>query len=80
MQHGATLIVIEHDLDLIANADWVLDMRPGGGTRDGRLLFAGSVEGQLANGPDSGIASWMRGHLKRGEPVRDVVDERPGGA
>ncbi len=65
VQHGATLIVIDHDLDLIANADWVLDMGPGGGTRGGRSLFAGSVEELLARGAEDGIEAWLRGHLGR---------------
>lgn len=65
VQHGATLIVIDHVLDVIANADWVQDMGSGGGTRGGRLLFAGSVDEVLAHGPDDGIAPWLRAHLAR---------------
>ena len=41
---GATVIVIEHDLDLIRNADYVLDMGPGGGVRGGRIVAAGTPE------------------------------------
>lgn len=67
VQHGATLLVIEHDLDLIANADWVLDIGPGGGTRGGQLLFAGSVADLRAHGPDTGIAPWLNAHLQRGK-------------
>ena len=67
VQHGATLIVIDHDLDLIANADWVLDIGPGGGTRGGQLLFAGSVADLRAHGPDTGIAPWLNAHLQRGK-------------
>ena len=39
---GATLVVIEHDLDVIANADWVVDLGPGGGERGGRIVCAGT--------------------------------------
>ena len=39
---GATVIVIEHDLDVIANADYVVDMGPGGGDAGGRVVCAGS--------------------------------------
>ena len=38
----ATVIVIEHDLDVIRNADYVIDMGPGGGTQGGRIVAAGT--------------------------------------
>ena len=39
---GATVIVIEHDLDLIRNADYVIDMGPGGGDAGGQIVCAGT--------------------------------------
>ena len=41
---GATVIVIEHDLDVIRNADYVIDMGPGGGEAGGRIIAAGTPE------------------------------------
>lgn len=38
IEHGATVVVIEHDLDVIRNADWVIDMGPGGGTQGGTIV------------------------------------------
>ena len=40
--HGATVVVIEHDLDLIRNADYVIDMGPGGGEKGGRIVCCGT--------------------------------------
>jgi excinuclease ABC subunit A len=42
--HGATVIVIEHDLDVIRNSDYVIDMGPGGGTEGGRIVACGTPE------------------------------------
>ena len=44
VDHGATVIVIEHDLDVIRNADYIIDMGPGGGEEGGRIVFCGSPE------------------------------------
>ena len=41
---GATVVVIEHDLDMMANADWIVDMGPGGGDAGGRIVCAGTPE------------------------------------
>ena len=44
ISHGATVIVIEHDLDVIRNADYLIDMGPGGGMEGGRIVAAGTPE------------------------------------
>ena len=49
LDRGATLVVIEHDLDLIRNADYILDLGPGGGEQGGRLVAAGTPEQIRAN-------------------------------
>ena len=60
MDDGATLIVIEHDLDLIANADHVIDMGPGGGESGGRIVSSGTVE-HVASDPESVTGRYLRG-------------------
>ncbi len=42
IQNGATVIVIEHDLDMIRNADYIIDMGPGGGEEGGRIVACGT--------------------------------------
>ena len=42
IEHGATVVVIEHDLDMIANADYLIDMGPGGGEQGGRIVATGT--------------------------------------
>ena len=52
MEHGATVIVIEHDLDVIRSADYIIDMGPGGGTEGGRIVATGTPE-EIKNTPES---------------------------
>jgi len=56
---GNTVIVIEHNLDVIRNADWIIDMGPEGGSKGGQVMFEGTPE-QLIAESDSYTAS----HLK----------------
>ena len=44
IDNGATVIVIEHDLDVIKNADYIIDMGPGGGVLGGRIVAEGTPE------------------------------------
>ena len=46
---GATLVVIEHDLDMICNADYIVDLGPGGGADGGRIVATGTPEAVAAN-------------------------------
>lgn len=52
IDNGATVIVIEHDLDVIQNADYVIDMGPGGGEAGGRIVASGTPE-QIKTSPES---------------------------
>ena len=44
IENGATVVVIEHDLDVIRSADYIIDMGPGGGDLGGRIVFSGTPE------------------------------------
>lgn len=61
---GATVLVIEHDLDMIANADYVVDMGPGGGEAGGHIVAAGTPEG-IATNPDSITGKYLKEELER---------------
>ena len=52
IDHGATVIVIEHDIDVIRSADYVIDMGPGGGEEGGRIVAAGTPD-DIRRCPDS---------------------------
>ena len=58
LENGATIIVIEHDLDVIQNADYIIDMGPGGGSEGGRIVAAGTPE-QIASNPKSITGSYL---------------------
>ena len=53
---GHSVVVIEHDLDVIAEADWVVDLGPEGGTAGGQVVCAGTPELLVARGTHTGVA------------------------
>jgi excinuclease ABC subunit A len=59
---GATIIVIDHDLDLLAAADHLIDMGPGGGPDGGHIVAAGTPE-DVARDPGSVTGPWLAEHL-----------------
>ena len=62
LDRGGTVVVIEHDLDLIANADHVIDLGPGGGAAGGRIVATGTPA-QVAASPASVTGRYLAGHL-----------------
>ncbi len=69
--HGHTLIMIEHHLDMIVNADHVIDLGPGSGREGGRLLFSGTPE-QLLNCRQSFTAEAYRNHIHFYHPASRI--------
>ena len=58
VESGATVIVIEHDLDVIRNADYIIDMGPGGGEQGGRIVAAGTPE-EIAQNAESVTGKYL---------------------
>ena len=59
IEHGATVVVIEHDFDVIRNADYIIDMGPGGSEAGGRIVAAGTSE-EIAGKPESVTGRFLR--------------------
>ena len=59
VDQGNTVLVIEHNLDVIKNADWVIDMGPEGGSGGGTIVATGTPE-QVARVPDSHTGAFLR--------------------
>jgi excinuclease ABC subunit A len=59
---GNTVVVIEHDLDVIAEADWVIDLGPEGGAAGGRIVAQGTVD-EICRGGESHTARILRRFL-----------------
>ena len=62
--HGNTVIVIEHNLDVIKTADWIIDLGPEGGDGGGRIIAEGTPEA-IAAAPDSATGHFLRIALER---------------
>ncbi|HEY4565414.1 MAG TPA: ATP-binding cassette domain-containing protein, partial [Thermoanaerobaculia bacterium] len=63
VQRGDGVVVVEHSPDLIARADWILDLGPGGGVHGGEVLYSGPLEGFLDHGTGP-TADELRRHLR----------------
>jgi excinuclease ABC subunit A len=75
LESGATIIVIDHDLDLLAAADHLIDMGPGGGPDGGHIVAAGAPE-DVARAPESVTGPWLAEQF--GQPA--VRSRSPGRA
>ena len=68
VEQGHTVLIVEHNLDVIKSADWVIDLGPGGGRHGGQVLFQGTPEGLIEN-KDSITATYLKEKM---EAVRAV--------
>jgi excinuclease ABC subunit A len=76
---GNTVVVIEHNLDVIKTADWVIDLGPGGGVNGGRIIAEGVPE-TIAKAPLSATGMYLKPMLEKAtiKPViADVPVKRP---
>ncbi len=64
VDHGNTVVVIEHNLDVLKTADWVVDLGPEGGDRGGYVIAEGTPE-QLATNQDSSTGQYLRAPLAK---------------
>ena len=69
---GNTVIVIEHNLDVIKTADWIIDLGPEGGARGGQVIASGTPE-QVARVAGSATGEYL-GRVLRGEPLVPLSD------
>jgi excinuclease ABC subunit A len=79
--HGNTIIVIEHNLDVIKTADWIIDMGPEGGNRGGTVVATGTPEAVAAH-PTSYTGQFLGpvlGQPQRGKGKRKQADRIPAG-
>jgi excinuclease ABC subunit A len=74
---GNTVVVIEHHLDVIKRADWVIDLGPEAGDAGGRVVAQGTPE-QIAGCPDSHTGRYLRKEAGLSASSRGLLDEAPG--
>jgi excinuclease ABC subunit A len=63
IEQGNTVIVIEHNLEVIKSADWVIDLGPEGGDKGGEVCFCGTPE-ELIELPNNHTARYLKSKLK----------------
>jgi excinuclease ABC subunit A len=67
---GNTILVVEHDADIMRAADHIVDLGPGAGENGGRVVFEGPPQVLLADGAESLTARYLRGELRTAAPRR----------
>jgi excinuclease ABC subunit A len=72
VDHGNTVLVIEHNLDVIKTADWIVDLGPEGGHRGGEIIATGTPE-QVARAKHSATGEYLA-RVLRGEPLVPLSD------
>ncbi|CAM5476206.1 excinuclease ABC subunit UvrA [Rhodanobacter lindaniclasticus] len=75
VDQGNTVVVIEHNLDVIKTADWVVDLGPEGGAGGGRILVSGTPE-TIAATPGSHTGHFLAPHLKPAKPKKPGATKR----
>jgi len=70
------VVVIEHNLDVIKTADWVIDLGPGGGVNGGRIIAEGVPE-TIADTPISATGQYLKPLLERARVKPVLVDMKP---
>jgi excinuclease ABC subunit A len=76
VETGNTVVVIEHNLDVIKTADHVIDLGPGGGVNGGRVVVTGTPE-DVAACPDSFTGQYLKPLLERASVKPEVVESKP---
>jgi excinuclease ABC subunit A len=69
VDRGNTVVVIEHNLDVVKMADWIIDLGPDGGDRGGRIIAEGTPE-QICRSRSSATGRALRKVLKRQKEIR----------
>ncbi|HVM79586.1 MAG TPA: excinuclease ABC subunit UvrA [Stellaceae bacterium] len=75
VDQGNTVLVIEHNLEVIKTADWILDLGPEGGAGGGRIVAAGTPE-QVAEVKESYTGQYLRSYLSRSLPAPKRAQKR----
>ena len=73
---GNTVLLIEHNLDIIKNADWIIDLGPGAGNKGGKIIAVGTPE-ELAKNTKSHTGRYLKLSLKKSQPKESEAELEP---